>query len=201
MKLSKNLLCPVCGETTLELIQDKETQIYKGQSEILDFHYAECSECGAETATSEQLRFNKRQMIKFQKRVDGLLSSHEIRIIREQLGLTVKQAGEIFGGGPVAFSKYENDDLVQSIPMDSALLLARSNPEAVYSIAKRRSVKVTKKVVTRRNKFKPEYESLKILKVENHLHRVEMHSELTTTFLASIDNSNHEVYQKCQTII
>ena len=142
MKISNNILCPVCGETALQLIEDKETQTYKDCIGELDFHYAECSECGAETATPDQVRFNKRQMIKFQKQVDGLLSSEEVKAIREELGLTIKEAGEVFGGGPVAFSKYENDDLMQSLPMDSALILARENPLSVKKLASHRGIEI-----------------------------------------------------------
>ncbi|PVZ90094.1 type II toxin-antitoxin system MqsA family antitoxin [Serratia sp. S1B] len=137
-----NLLCPICGEPDLSLITSKEFQEYKGKRQAIDFHYAQCSCCGSETNTETQLRLNKRAMIAFQKSVDGLLSGPEIKEIRENLGLTIKQAGEIIGGGPVAFSKYENDDLLHSIPMDSALRLIQLNPYSICHLAEARGVKL-----------------------------------------------------------
>lgn len=119
---------------------DKENQTYKHVTSELDLHYSECDVCCSTTATSQQLRQNKRAMIGFQKEVDGLLSAAEIKKIRLSLGLSIKDAGAIFGGGPVAFSKYENDDLMQSLPMDSALRLARHNPSGIRDLANARCI-------------------------------------------------------------
>ena len=113
---SKKNMCPICEMGILTAKVEKEFQTYKHATSELNLHYSECNFCYSQTATSIQLRQNKRTMIKFQKEVDGLLSSTEIKAIRNSLNLTVKLAGELFGGGPVAFSKYENDDLIQVFP-------------------------------------------------------------------------------------
>ena len=133
-------MCPICEMGTLTAKIEKEFQTYKHATSELNLHYSECNVCYSQTATSIQLRQNKRAMIKFQKEVDGLLSAVDIKYIRLSLGLSVKDAGAIFGGGPVAFSKYENDDLMQSIPMDSALRLVRSNPSGIRALAKARNI-------------------------------------------------------------
>lgn len=144
----KKVTCLICEEGILTPKIGTELQVYKNITRNLNFHYFECDCCGSETATSYQIRSNKREMIKFQKEVDGLLSSSEIKSIRKSLNLTVKIAGELFGGGPVAFSKYENDDLIQSLPMDSALRLAQSNPHSILDLAKVRRVVLPKKLPT-----------------------------------------------------
>lgn len=193
MKKTNNLLCPVCGEQALQLIIEMEKQNYKGHFEELEFHYAECSECGTQTAGPDQLRFNKRQMIKFQKRVDGLLSSEEIKLIRKDLHLTVKQAGEIFGGGPVAFSKYENDELIQSLPMDAALVLAKNSPESVFKLAEKRGVKLNLHLNQQKNeeptsfKVKSPFIDISVLKV--------IHAQIASTLSFKIPNIDldHEV--------
>ena len=43
-------------------------------------------------------------------RTEGLLEPEEIRRIRKKLGLTQAAAGELIGGGPRAFQKYETGD-------------------------------------------------------------------------------------------
>jgi DNA-binding transcriptional regulator YiaG len=42
------------------------------------------------------------------KRKSPELSPADIRRIREKLGLSQAEAGELLGGGPRAFTKYEN---------------------------------------------------------------------------------------------
>lgn len=137
---NKKNICPICEMGILTAKVEKEFQKYKHATSELDFHYSECDVCYSQTATSLQLRQNKRAMIKFKKEVDGLLSAADIKHIRLSLGLSIKDAGAIFGGGPVAFSKYENDELIQSIPMDSALRLARSTPSGIRDLAKVRNI-------------------------------------------------------------
>ena len=61
----------------------------------------------------------------FRKRVDELLTGAEITALRKQYKLTQGQAARRFGGGPVAFSKYENDDVAHSESMDNLLRLVR----------------------------------------------------------------------------
>jgi len=59
--------------------------------------------------------------------VDGA----ELRALRDRLGISQAQAARLFGGGPVAFSTYENDDLAQSEAMDRLIRLAADVPQAL----------------------------------------------------------------------
>lgn len=128
--MSNQNLCPLCEQGQLhEKIEQIEVE-YHDQHALLDSYYAVCDSCGAELATTEQAKRNKRAMIAFKKRVDGLLSGVQLRALREQWGITQAQATQIFGGGPVAFSKYENDDVMQSEAMDKLLRLAAALPDA-----------------------------------------------------------------------
>jgi HTH-type transcriptional regulator/antitoxin MqsA len=60
-------------------------------------------------------------MVAFKKEVDGLLTGAQVRALRERLGINQSEAAKIFGGGLVAFSKYESDDVSQSEAMDKLL--------------------------------------------------------------------------------
>jgi HTH-type transcriptional regulator/antitoxin MqsA len=55
------------------------------------------------------------------KKRNNLLSGEEILKIRKQLGLTQRGAAELFGGGANAFSKYENEEIVQTVAMDKLI--------------------------------------------------------------------------------
>ena len=59
------------------------------------------------------------------------LSPAEIRAIRERLDLTQVRAGEIIGGGPRAFAKYEAGTVTPSASVITLLLLLNENPQAL----------------------------------------------------------------------
>lgn len=130
-------LCRICGEGHLTVHVEKNPVEYKGVSEALDSFYSICDGCGSEQADAEQTRVNKRLMIAFKKRVDGLLVGAEVRTLREKLGLSQAEAAQVFGGGPVAFSKYESDDVAQSEAMDKLLRLAAELPAAFGLLCRR----------------------------------------------------------------
>ena len=123
-----SLLCPICGEGLLTLHVEEETVEYKGVARSISSQYKVCGSCGSEQADMDDLRANKRAMQAFKKEVDGLLTGEEVRRVRERLGLTQAGAANLFGGGPVAFSKYESDDVSQSEAMDKLLRVADAFP-------------------------------------------------------------------------
>ncbi|MET0008712.1 MAG: type II toxin-antitoxin system MqsA family antitoxin [Candidatus Thiodiazotropha sp. 6PLUC9] len=132
-----NNLCPICGEGKLHPEVGKNPVEYKGQTTELDLHYSLCDACGSEQADAAQTRINKRLMVAFKKRVDGLLTGAEVRALREKLCLSQAEAAQVFGGGPVAFSKYESDDVAQSEAMDKLLRLAAELPPAFGLLCRR----------------------------------------------------------------
>ena len=86
------------------------------------------------------MRFNARAMRAATKRLRKLLTGLEVRAIRERLGLTQAKAAELFGGGPVAFSKYESDDVAQSDAMNLLLRLVDLHPHLLEDIAQLQEV-------------------------------------------------------------
>jgi HTH-type transcriptional regulator / antitoxin MqsA len=122
--------CPLCEEGHLEEKLGKNKVTYGGVTREIDMLYAHCSYCDSELGGGNHLRENKRIMTRFKKEVDGLLTGAEVRAIREALAISQVEATKIFGGGPVAFSKYEADDITQSEGMDKLLRVTRAVPEA-----------------------------------------------------------------------
>lgn len=130
-------ICPICGEGQLLSQVGKNAVEYKKHRAELNLHYSVCHICGSEQTDAAQLRANKRTMIAFKKQVDGLLGGAEVRALRKQLGINQAEAARIFGGGPVAFSKYESDDVAQSEAMDKLLRLAAAMPSALGYLRRR----------------------------------------------------------------
>lgn len=127
-------LCPLCGEGHVTARVQYEEQTYKGHTELIALHLNECDHCSSEFSGAAETRLNKRALMAFRKRVDGLLTGAEIVAFRDQYNLTQAQAARLFGGGPVAFSKYENDDVVQSEAMDTLLRLVRRSTDAFWTL-------------------------------------------------------------------
>lgn len=60
--------------------------------------------------------------------VDEVLGPQEVTKVREKLGLSQRAAGELLGGGPRAFQKYEAGKQAVSTPMSNLLRLLVNDP-------------------------------------------------------------------------
>lgn len=123
-------LCPICAEGHLQAQTRLVDVEYKGATGRIDDHFVVCDVCEIEQAGEAELRDNKRAMLAFRKQAGGLLAGEQVRELRDRWQLTQAQAAQIFGGGPVAFSKYESNDVAQSESMDLLLRVAEAVPEA-----------------------------------------------------------------------
>lgn len=137
MTTHQDRLCPICEAGTLTPQVAENEVTYKGHTRTLPLLMSVCQACGSEQASAQQSRDNKRAMLAFRKEVDGLLTGAELRALRERLGISQAQAARLFGGGPVAFSKYENDDVAQSEAMDRLIRLTADMPEVLRWLAQR----------------------------------------------------------------
>jgi len=72
------------------------------------------------------------------------LSPEEIRTIREGLGLSQAEAGDLLGGGPRAFTKYESGAVKPAAAVVSLLRLLDANPAALNTLAGRKAVPISK---------------------------------------------------------
>lgn len=132
--MNDKTLCPICGEGHVTHHVDQIEAEYKGHKSLIASHYQLCDACGSDFAGAAEMRANKRAMLAFRKQVDGLLAGAEILALRKRYGLTQPQAARLFGGGPVAFSKYENDDVAHSEAMDKLLRLVLRSEVAFWEL-------------------------------------------------------------------
>lgn len=145
-------LCPLCGEGHVTAQVEQVENEYKGKTTLLPQHFKRCDHCSSDFAGAAEAKLNRRALMAWRKQVDGLLTGAEIIALRNQYNLTQAQAAQLFGGGPVAFSKYENDDVAQSEAMDTLLRLVRRSPEAFRALQeeKKMAVEVAAIAVTSR---------------------------------------------------
>ena len=128
-------LCSICGEGHVMGHIDQLGSEYRGKTALVPMHYKSCNVCGSDFAGADESRLNKRSILAFRKAIDGLLTGVEICALRERYGISQKQASRLFGGGPVAFSKYENDDVAHSESMDKLLRLVLKSEFAFWALA------------------------------------------------------------------
>lgn len=134
--------CPVCGEGTLQLEETSVTLNLNAKeiSSLQHFHW--CDACGMELALPDDTKFNARMARRAELESLGRLSGDAIYSLRKELSLTQENAGKIFGGGPIAFCKYEKHDLAPSEPMDNLLWLIRKFPALALHLAERHGIDV-----------------------------------------------------------
>ena len=71
------------------------------------------------------------------------ITPEEIRAIREGLGLTQVEAGELLGGGPRAFTKYEAGTVKPAASVINLLRLLEANPAAIATLGVRKPSPMT----------------------------------------------------------
>lgn len=75
-------------------------------------------------------------MTKFRKK--RRLSPEDILRIREKVGLTQSEAGNLLGGGPNAFYKYETDVIRPTTSMEALLIILDAYPRAVGALRRKK---------------------------------------------------------------
>lgn len=128
---------PVCPETGEPMVRDTRpmTLSYKGQSKTVQMPGWYCDASGESIHTGQDMKVSDTALRDLKNKVD-LLNAHEIRRIRTKIGLTQREAGAIFGGGPNAFQKYEQGTVTVSKPMSNLLRILEKHPEEVEELKK-----------------------------------------------------------------
>lgn len=141
-------ICPACERGTLSARRGDDVFTFDGEQLVArNNEFSLCDFCEEEIVTEEQGRRNECRFADVKRAHMGLLSSSEIMRIREELGITQREASEVFGGGANAFSKYERGEVLQSRAMDLLLRLARDCPEARRELSQRSGIELGKEWV------------------------------------------------------
>jgi HTH-type transcriptional regulator / antitoxin MqsA len=131
-----NMKCPVCGAA--ELIHDTRDipYTYRGETTTItavsgDFCPA-CAESILEASESERVMDAMRA---FNKQVNAaLVAPGFIASVRKKLALDQREAGEIFGGGVNAFSRYETGKTRPPLALVKLLKVLDRHPDLLNEI-------------------------------------------------------------------
>ena len=125
-----NPVCPKTGAPMQRGVRPMTLE-YKGATASFDMPGWYCEASDESIHTGEDMKVSDRALNRLKASADGLPLPEEIKRIRAKLGLTQEQAGELIGGGPRAFQKYEAGDLLPSRAIGSALALLDRDPEGL----------------------------------------------------------------------
>lgn len=128
--------CPICGGT--ELVHDTRDvpYTYKNESTQIpgvtgDF----CGACGEYVLDANESRRVSNLMVAFNKEVNSsMVDPAFIAQVRTKLELDQREAAEIFGGGPNAFSRYENGRTKPALALVKLLKLLDRHPELLSEV-------------------------------------------------------------------
>lgn len=128
--------CPVCGGSSLRRDCDRKIPYtYKGQETVLDVHGDWCPDCDEMIFSDEEAAAVEKQMADFKRLVNSQAVDPEfIQSVRKKLGLNQKQAGELFGGGVNAFSRYERGKMNPPQSLVVLLQLLNHKPELLDDV-------------------------------------------------------------------
>ncbi len=131
--------CPICGSGPLKATKNKEDLEYKGHILSLELTSYSCDVCHESFFDNEEMKANQKTVKDFHRSVDGLLTSDEIKKIRQKYGLSQREFARILGVGEKSFTKYELGLVGQSRGMDNLLRIIDEIPESL-TLLKRRMV-------------------------------------------------------------
>jgi HTH-type transcriptional regulator/antitoxin MqsA len=107
---------------------------YQGRKRTLKTLGWWCSKCDEAIFDGKALRAREKALLELKAEVDGVLGPKEVADARERLGLSQRKAGELLGGGPRAFQKYESGTQAVSVPMSRLLTLLANDPKRLREL-------------------------------------------------------------------
>jgi HTH-type transcriptional regulator/antitoxin MqsA len=134
--------CPECGAVAVQEART-DTVEYKGHKAPVRVFGRWCDRCGEAVFEGKALQKREQAFLELRAKVEGVLSPDRVAAIRERLKLSQRRAGELLGGGPRAFQKYESGTQQVSVPMTNLLRLLERDPRRLAELARRRTGRVT----------------------------------------------------------
>lgn len=143
--------CPSCEkETTTKIVEQNETLKVKGQEITLKVKIRICEKCGEEIIDKELDDASLKAFYEEYRKLNNLLTTAEIKEIRNQWGLSQSQFALLLGMGKKTITRYESGN-IQDETHDNLIRLAREieSFRTLWDVRKDKlDVKTQKKVLS-----------------------------------------------------
>lgn len=90
-----------------------------------------CVSCGEGIHSGKDMEVSDRNLNLLKAQAENLLLPVEVKRIRQKLRLNQEAAGQILGGGPKAFHKYEKGDILPSQAISNLLRVLEAMPKGL----------------------------------------------------------------------
>lgn len=128
--------CPVCGGA--DLVHDTRDipHTYRGESTTIPEVSGEfCPACGEAVLERKESARVSLLMLEFNKQVNAsIVDPAFIARVRKKLALDQREAGEIFGGGINAFSRYEKGKTKPPLALVKLLKVLDRHPDLLAEV-------------------------------------------------------------------
>jgi HTH-type transcriptional regulator/antitoxin MqsA len=127
--------CPVCANEAVQETRDLP-YVYKGESTVIpNVTGMFCGTCGEATFDATEATRVSGLMLEFNKQVNASAVDPEFIVsVRKKLALDQREAGEIFGGGVNAFSRYENGKTRPPLALVKLLRVLDRHPDLLAEV-------------------------------------------------------------------
>jgi len=128
--------CPLCAAA--ELVHDTRDlpYTYKGETTLIPAVVGDyCPACGEVILDIAESTRTSAAMLDFNKQVNAsIIDPGFIASVRKKLALDQKEAGEIFGGGDNAFSRYENGKTKPPLALVKLIKVLDRHPDLLNEV-------------------------------------------------------------------
>ena len=124
---SEQMVCRICGEYhEVPTVKVTDQEVFKGEEVEFQAIYLYCSNADEYLATEDMIRRNDRALKDAYRKKAGLLTSTEIRAIRDKYGISQKDLAAVLDWGRATIARYEthqvqdraHDDILRTIDRD-----------------------------------------------------------------------------------
>jgi HTH-type transcriptional regulator / antitoxin MqsA len=128
--------CPICGAGKLVRDTRDVPYTYKGESTVLPQVTGNfCSACDESVLDAAESRRTMNLMLAFNKQINASIVDPDFIVrVRKKLDLDQREAGEIFGGGVNAFSRYENGKTKPPLALVKLLKVLDRHPDLLNEV-------------------------------------------------------------------
>jgi len=143
---SEHRLCISCmKEHNIDIIETDEQVTFKDIRIKFNATYEYCSNTDEYLETEDMIRANSLAVKNAYRREVGLLTSYEIKRIREKYNISQKEFSEILNWGKATITRYENHQ-VQDRAHDDILRKIDSDPEWFLEMLERSKERISSKM-------------------------------------------------------
>jgi len=127
--------CAVCNSSNLASKAIDKVFTYEGLEAIVPgYQVVECIDCGEQFTDPSSDKVAEPFIRDLHRRAENLLTSDQIKLIREACGFTQEDLSRLLGGGLKALARYENGSVTQSRSMDNLLRILWDHPDVIPSL-------------------------------------------------------------------